>query len=41
VLHPEDFHDLAAAYFTRAAADGVTHAEIFFDPQTHTDRGIP
>jgi adenosine deaminase len=37
----EDFHDLAAAYFDRAAADGVTHAEIFFDPQTHTHRGIP
>jgi adenine deaminase len=36
----EDFRDLAAAYFDRAAADGVTHAEIFFDPQTHTDRGI-
>lgn len=37
----EDFHDLAIAYFDRAAADGVVHAEIFFDPQTHTDRGIP
>jgi len=37
----EDFHDLAAAYFDRAAGDGVVHAEIFFDPQTHTDRGIP
>ena len=37
----QDFHDLAAAYFARAAADGVVHAEIFFDPQTHTDRGIP
>ncbi|MBV9932598.1 MAG: adenosine deaminase [Alphaproteobacteria bacterium] len=36
----EDFRDLAAAYFDRAAADSVTHAEIFFDPQTHTDRGI-
>ncbi|WP_298400915.1 adenosine deaminase [Sphingobium sp.] len=36
-----DFHDLAAAYFDRAAADGVIHAEIMFDPQTHTDRGIP
>jgi adenosine deaminase len=36
-----DFRDLAAAYFDRAAADGVVHAEIFFDPQTHTDRGIP
>ena len=37
----EDFHDLAAAYFDRAAADGVVHAEIFFDPQTHIHRGIP
>jgi len=37
----QDFYDLAAAYFARAAADGVRHAEIFFDPQTHTDRGIP
>ena len=36
-----DFRDLALAYFDRAAADGVVHAEIFFDPQTHTDRGIP
>jgi adenosine deaminase len=36
----EDFHDLAAAYFARAAADGVIHAELMFDPQTHTDRGI-
>jgi len=37
----QDFHDLALAYFTRAHADGVVHAEIFFDPQTHTDRGLP
>lgn len=37
----EDFRDLALAYFTRAAADNVVHAEIFFDPQTHTARGIP
>jgi adenosine deaminase len=37
----EDFHDLALAYFERAHADGVVHAEIFFDPQTHTDRGLP
>jgi adenosine deaminase len=37
----DDFRDLARAYFARAAADGVVHAEIFFDPQTHTDRGIP
>ena len=35
-----DFHDLATAYFDRAAADNVRHAEIFFDPQTHTARGI-
>lgn len=37
----QDFHDLAAAYFDRAVADGVVHAEIMFDPQTHTDRGVP
>ncbi len=37
----EDFRDLATAYFDRAAADGVVHAEIFFDPQTHTARGVP
>jgi adenine deaminase len=37
----QDFYDLADAYFARAAADSVVHAEIFFDPQTHTDRGIP
>jgi adenosine deaminase len=36
----QDFHDLAAAYFSRAAADGVVHAEIMFDPQTHTRRGV-
>lgn len=36
----QDFHDLATAYFDRAAADGVVHAEIMFDPQTHTARGI-
>ena len=42
VLRTErDFHDLALEYFRRAAADRVRHAEIFFDPQTHTDRGIP
>jgi len=37
---PEDFHDLATAYFERAHADGVVHVEMFFDPQTHTSRGI-
>lgn len=37
---PRDFHDLITAYFDRAARDGVRHAEIFFDPQTHTERGV-
>ncbi len=41
LLTEEDFRDLALAYFRRAAVDGVVHAEIFFDPQTHTDRGVP
>lgn len=36
-----DFHDLTRAYLERAAADAVRHVEIFFDPQTHTDRGVP
>jgi adenosine deaminase len=40
LLTKQDFHDLALAYFDRAAADGVVHAEIFFDPQTHMDRGV-
>lgn len=35
-----DFYELVSAYFERAAADGVRHAEIFVDPQTHTERGI-
>jgi len=37
----EDFFDLTWAYLLRARADNVVHAEIFFDPQTHTARGIP
>ena len=41
LLTQQDFHDLAMAYFRRVAADGARHAEIFFDPQTHTDRGVP
>jgi adenosine deaminase len=35
-----DFYDLTMAYLRRAASQGVRHVEIFFDPQTHTDRGI-
>jgi adenosine deaminase len=41
LLHVRDFEDMAWAYFERAAADGVVHAELFFDPQTHTARGVP
>ena len=41
LLTRADFHDLAMAYFDCAAADGVVHAEIMFDPQTHTARGVP
>jgi adenosine deaminase len=37
----DDFRAMAAAYFDRAAADGLVHAELFFDPQTHTVRGVP
>ncbi|MBT5413220.1 MAG: adenosine deaminase [Rhodospirillaceae bacterium] len=41
VLRTErDFHDLAAAYLERMAAENVRHVEIFFDPQTHTARGV-
>lgn len=40
LLTREDFRDLAIAYFDRAAADGVVHAEIMFDPQTHLARGV-
>lgn len=40
LLTEEDFFDLTWAYMQRAHADGVRHAEIFFDPQTHTERGV-
>lgn len=36
----QDFYDLAMAYFEKCAADHVVHTEMFFDPQTHTDRGV-
>ena len=36
-----DFYDLTMAYLSRVAADGARHVEVFFDPQTHTDRGVP
>lgn len=42
VLRTElDFFDLTIAYFQRLHEDNVRHAEIFFDPQTHTSRGLP
>ncbi len=41
LLHEQDFYDMAWAYLQRAKADNVVHAEIFFDPQTHTERGVP
>ena len=41
LLESQDFFDMAWAYFERAAADNVVHAELFFDPQTHTERGVP
>ncbi|MES1162483.1 MAG: adenosine deaminase [Rhizobacter sp.] len=41
LLKEQDFYDMAMAYFKRAAADHVVRAELFFDPQTHTDRGVP
>ncbi len=40
LLQEQDFHDMAMAYLERAAADNVVRAEIFFDPQTHTTRGV-
>ena len=40
LIAEHDFRDLATAYFERLHADGCVHAEIFFDPQTHTARGI-
>lgn len=40
LVHEQDFYDLAWAYFEKCAEDQVVHTEMFFDPQTHTDRGI-
>jgi adenosine deaminase len=40
LLHERDFEAMASAYLQRAAADHVARAEIFFDPQTHTARGV-
>ena len=40
LVEEQDFYDLAHAYFTRAATDGVRRVEAFFDPQAHTSRGV-
>ncbi|MDW6093685.1 adenosine deaminase [Vibrio rhizosphaerae] len=40
LIHEQDFFDLTWAYLLRCQADHVMHTEIFFDPQTHTARGI-
>lgn len=40
LIHEQDFFDLTWAYLTRVHADRLTHAELFFDPQPHMDRGI-
>ena len=40
LITEQDFYDMARAYFVKAAADNVVHAELFFDPQTHTARGV-
>ena len=41
LLQEQDFYDMAWAYLERAKADNVVHTEMFFDPQTHTARGVP
>jgi len=40
LVSPGDFRELALAYFARVHAQGVVHAEIFFDPQAHAPRGL-
>jgi adenosine deaminase len=41
LLTEQDFYDMTAAYVDKCLDDNVVHAEIFFDPQTHTERGVP
>ncbi len=40
LLHEQDFYDLTWAYLVKVHSENVVHVEVFFDPQTHTDRGI-
>ena len=41
LLHERDFYDLTRAYLQKVSSQNVRHTEIFFDPQAHTDRGVP
>ena len=41
MIHEQDFFDLTWAYLTKVHSQNVVHVEVFFDPQTHTDRGVP
>lgn len=41
LLKEVDFYDMTWAYFKKVSSQQVRHSEIFFDPQTHTDRGVP
>jgi adenosine deaminase len=41
LLKSDDFYEMTRAYLDRARADNVIHTELFFDPQTHTERGVP
>lgn len=40
LIHKQDFYDLTFAYLTKVHKDGLTHVEMFFDPQAHTERGV-
>lgn len=41
LLYEKDFYDLTWAYLTKVHSENVVHVEVFFDPQTHTERGVP
>ncbi|MGD9091797.1 MAG: adenosine deaminase, partial [Anaerolineales bacterium] len=41
LLKEDDFYDMTWAYLKKVGSQNVRHSEIFFDPQTHTDRGVP
>ncbi len=41
LLHEQDFYDLCFSYLTKCAEQNIRHTEIMFDPQTHTERGVP